>query len=754
VTKLVNWTFDPNLGGNAGQVMVSGADAGINHSFVITTDMFATGDLKLINHKQYYYMAIAYGYNNFKTYNPFDPNALNGQTKTYLMGRNNIKQYTAIPHYPVGIVVNSTYGLSPEITRIQGQGNGGMILDLSQSTVDSILMKPPADSINNTYGSPDYPIAYHATYKVGYGPLAAKVIDPLNVASGKYIVKFDTLLNGPSNNPFYNKTIKFSHWTLQDLNTYKVYYSDTTTIYPYESLFIDLGLALTINQVPYPGDSINSAGVAPNNGLLWAPPAIYQDSTKVWLSGVPDNDVPQDPLNWIRSGTYVSPSSAYALYSDYDLKSGGGHAVDPNKNFGKIQSLTVPFTVNGVSGTLSGATWAPYILCAGHEQTLYNVGPAYSLSQKETFSSMSDLSSVDIVFTADKSKWTRCNVVELCADPKLAQGGAKIFYPRMAPSVNVDGEAGVVSSDPQLNSNYISPTGMSWFPGYAINLETGERLNIMFGENSWLAEDNGADMVFNPSSRIYNSSGAPVFGGQHYIYIMGHLMKIYGLDTLRFPAYDGGAFLHSNFSSPYETYVKMAYGTALYTSIPLSVVGQTWLNNPVTIKIRVNRPYQRYYSLPLPSGSMDTVNRNYPVYMFNTSSIAVQQNSQTKSTSDLDLINAVPNPYYAYDDYERNQLDNRVKIVNLPLHCTVTIFDLSGTMIRQFVVDKSGITEPRSSTAGINTDSKTSIDWDLKNFAGIPIAGGVYLIHVKADNLGERTIKWFGILRPVDLNSL
>jgi hypothetical protein len=324
----------------------------------------------------------------------------------------------------------------------------------------------------------------------------------------------------------------------------------------------------------------------------------------------------------------------------------------------------------------------------------------------------------------------------------------------MAPSVNVDGEAGVVSSDPQLNSNYISPTGMSWFPGYAINLETGERLNIMFGENSWLAEDNGADMVFNPSSRIYNSSGAPVFGGQHYIYIMGHLMKIYGLDTLRFPAYDGGAFLHSNFSSPYETYVKMAYGTALYTSIPLSVVGQTWLNNPVTIKIRVNRPYQRYYSLPLPSGSMDTVNRNYPVYMFNTSSIAVQQNSQTKSTSDLDLINAVPNPYYAYDDYERNQLDNRVKIVNLPLHCTVTIFDLSGTMIRQFVVDKSGITEPRSSTAGINTDSKTSIDWDLKNFAGIPIAGGVYLIHVKADNLGERTIKWFGILRPVDLNSL
>jgi hypothetical protein len=129
-------------------------------------------------------------------------------------------------------------------------------------------------------------------------------------------------------------------------------------------------------------------------------------------------------------------------------------------------------------------------------------------------------------------------------------------------------------------------------------------------------------------------------------------------------------------------------------------------------------------------------------------------NNIEKQKTDLDLINIVPNPYYAYDDYERNQLDNRVKITNLPSRCTVTIFNVTGTLIRQYKVDKTGIPEPRSSTIGLNTDSKTSIDWDLKNFAGIPIAGGVYLIHVKADNLGERTIKWFGVLRPVDLNSL
>jgi hypothetical protein len=754
--KLVDWTYDPNLGGNSGTVMVDGADAGINHSFVLTTDLFSQGDPTFINHKQYYYMAIAYAYNNYKTYNQADPTALDGQKKTYLSGRNNIKQYTAIPHIPVGTVINSSYGEGPEIIRIEGQGNGGMILDLTQATIDSIMMKPPSDSVTNPYGSPDYPIAYRATYKVGYGPLGVKVIDPLNVPTGKYMVKLDSMVAGPTGNPFYNKNIKFGHWTMIDLTSYKTYRSDTTTIYPYESLFVDLGIALTINQVPLPGDSVNSSGVASNNGLLWAPPAIYQDSSKMWLSGVPDNDIPSDPRNWIRAGTYYTTNTTLSKYNDYNMDANPQRPWDPNKSLGKLQTLTVPFTINGVTYTATGATWAPYVLAAGAEQVQNKVGPAYSLAQK-AYAFLQDIPSVDVVFTPDKSKWTRCPVIELCPDSALSQGHALPFTMRKAASLNIDGVAGVVSSDPKLNSDYINPTGMSWFPGYAINIETGERLNIMFGENSWLGSDNGSDMLFNPTSRIYNPSGTPVFGGQHYVYIMGHLTKTDPF-TLTYPAYDGGAFIVGQFIKSKQTnldiYRKLIFGTALYTTIPLSVDGVPWLDNQVTIKIRVNSSYQRYYSTSLPKGITDTLNRNYPVYQFNTNAVASSVNNQDKASTDLDLINVVPNPYYAYDDYEHNQLDNRIKIVNLPLKCTVSIFDLSGVLIRQFVVDKSSIVEPRSSTLGINTDSKTSIDWDLKNFAGIPISGGVYLIHVKADNLGERTLRWFGILRPVDLNSL
>ena len=84
-----------------------------------------------------------------------------------------------------------------------------------------------------------------------------------------------------------------------------------------------------------------------------------------------------------------------------------------------------------------------------------------------------------------------------------------------------------------------------------------------------------------------------------------------------------------------------------------------------------------------------------------------------------------------------NQLDNRVKITNLPQQATISVFTVSGTLVRKMKKD----------------DTVTSIDWDLKNDYGIPIASGLYIIHVNAPGVGEKVIKWFGALRPVDLDT-
>jgi len=54
-----------------------------------------------------------------------------------------------------------------------------------------------------------------------------------------------------------------------------------------------------------------------------------------------------------------------------------------------------------------------------------------------------------------------------------------------------------------------------------------------------------------------------------------------------------------------------------------------------------------------------------------------------------------------------------------------------------------------------NSQTNPDVVWNLENFAGIPIASGVYLIHISAPNLGEeRTIKFFGINREFDASGL
>ncbi|MBA3706731.1 MAG: hypothetical protein H0W84_12770, partial [Bacteroidetes bacterium] len=84
---------------------------------------------------------------------------------------------------------------------------------------------------------------------------------------------------------------------------------------------------------------------------------------------------------------------------------------------------------------------------------------------------------------------------------------------------------------------------------------------------------------------------------------------------------------------------------------------------------------------------------------------------------------------------------------NLPQKCTVSIYTLSGTLIRKFKVDQSGVATYSSGIA------ITSLDWDMKNTAGIQVASGLYIIHVDVPEVGERILKWFGVMRPQDLDA-
>jgi hypothetical protein len=68
----------------------------------------------------------------------------------------------------------------------------------------------------------------------------------------------------------------------------------------------------------------------------------------------------------------------------------------------------------------------------------------------------------------------------------------------------------------------------------------------------------------------------------------------------------------------------------------------------------------------------------------------------------------------------------------------VRIYNTSGKLIRAYDKDSP----------------ITSIDWDLKNGENIPVSGGVYLIHVNVEGIGERVVKFFGGIRQPDLENL
>jgi len=154
------------------------------------------------------------------------------------------------------------------------------------------------------------------------------------------------------------------------------------------------------------------------------------------------------------------------------------------------------------------------------------------------------------------------------------------------------------------------------------------------------------------------------------------------------------------------------------------------LSSDVRIKVRVNKEYKDLV--------VTGKNNGRPMYSWNTTDISTTSSSKDKLVEALDLINVVPNPYYAYSEYETGRLDTRVKITNLPDKCTISIYSVNGKLIRSFKKDSQ----------------TTSLDWDLNNTKGIPVAGGVYLIHVDVPEVGERILKFFGGMRQVDLQSL
>ncbi|MDR1725597.1 MAG: hypothetical protein LBR28_04320 [Bacteroidales bacterium] len=811
ISELINFTLDRSVGNIVPQVMVTGLNQGIKHSFSMTEDMFAsTNDRRIVNNKQYYYIAIAYAYNEYKPYSPSDATKLDGQKEPYLAGRKLgtgglIEPVCGIPHKveSSGSLCQASYGVMPEIFRIEGNGNGGLTTGVKwQKSYVELLMgkagETPANNFIDTIG-----------YEQNYGPIDIKVVDPLNLKAGKFIIRaVPPLFNDgkPSWTPETDITgpvdIDTCYWVIYREDGQKIVTNKDTVQYIFsdrplsainEQIILDLGISISMSN-PKPVANtlkpltvntttvLQGGNLIDDNSILYAVSSVSANS---WLYGISDNDG-LAALNWIRAGrkyesedvnnTGGMTNSQYTGQDYFYLKnvsttgtpSWQPEFIDPNFISPKLPAGWSPYRMTSFDTLHPCFTEYYYREAGDNSYTSKPITENPSLVSND----MNNLASVDIVFTNDKSKWTRCPVIELGIDKELTEGNAQKFQLRKHVSVDKDG------------NDDGTGTGMGWFPGYAINLETGERLNIVFGENSMYGQHNGRDMLWNPTP--VTADGAYVFGGMHYIYVIGTTPhKLYGYSNPYYfmngdfrqsvnvtpPRYDEGQWAYNLLSqlslvtgisaNPGDINEKgifaghQLFSSVMWVGMPLATCFgygpgstaeskmQTNIPSETTVSLRVRKPYIKNWTSNSTDIANPAQNDNRPMYMFSiTPDIATINHHAATEESVLDLITVVPNPYLGYSTYELDQVQNLVKITNVPVNAYITIYTVDGTVVRKL----------RGSSSNTTNGVLPYVEWDLKNHKGLPIAGGTYLIHIKCD-AGERLIKWFGALRPVDLNS-
>ena len=433
------------------EVMVEGADNGIFHSISATEDLFADGsDRRLVNYRNYFYGVLAYAYNSI----PSDG-------KQFVQGNRFFKNVSAMPHKTefeaYGTILGSVFGEGIPMYQIAGLGNGGNPVHL-QSETEAIILE------NGSTG--------RIGYLANAAPIKVRVINPKEVKRGKYIVE---VVKDEAFGPLDTITELEGLVVEQEFIEWKLFHQGDEV---YRSTYIrrtDSSGAHTFRPAPLtaverivPGHGIaiavrnpaSAADTSDNYDPILEASVTYANPMQAWLSGYGDSDE-ADVADWIMAGRDTLDRGRQIP----QLRAAG--IYDPNQNFEK----------------LIGGSWAPMCLARSFvsNDSKNKVGPGIDVGlgapvftmRADSMVSLAQLPDVDIVITKDRSKWSKCVVVETCLN-RLAGSGAHPLSLKWQNGLNPD-------LSPIAGSTSIANQGWSYFPGYAIDVNTGQRLNIFFG---------------------------------------------------------------------------------------------------------------------------------------------------------------------------------------------------------------------------------------------------------------------------------
>lgn len=612
----------------------------------------AFNNAPLENGKSYYFTAVAYAHNNFKNYNP---NTGEGQRFPYVQSRNSTTRVLEIKPkkpFPSG----AQYGDEPEITRYDGEGVGSYFIDIKEDMYDKMLKFNYDKTI---------------TYQKGKAPIKVKIVNPQKLQEGYYELTFE------DSDMSDNSLEADAKWKLRKVGDPDVIISNKSIEKLQEQYIDKYGLSVIIGQTKEAGEDTTVA----NRGVIGGTITYKNANLPQWFSGVVNQD---SIFNFIAKEN------------------------DPKLYYAK--------------GFVDGQ-WYPYASCQYRPSLKAYASPAWHNSKNGSFFSSSirnlgKLNNVDIVFTSDKSKWSRCMVVETYNTMYQNDGLLPKGFSTQAALNNANfaiRRDSSIGSDTNPNAFPDGTIGKSWFPGYAVDVETGERLTIFFGENSAYDISNtpgidtiiqyknqltGGDMIFNPTSDILTPIVKPsldtlfpvnyCMGGGHYIYITNepyqNWKKIYDA-AMQYPN------AQQNFVKSI-TWTTMPY---LKESIKLKSYEDGIVPNDCVIKLRVDNPYQVKAGFG--------TNNAHPSYRFSISKSMTDVNEIKIETAENQEVKVFPNPSNS--------------IVNIK----------SGTAIREILIFSTDGKLLRK----INALNEKNAQWNLLDASGNRVVQGVYFIAINTE---------------------
>ena len=174
-------------------------------------------------------------------------------------------------------------------------------------------------------------------------------------------------------------------------------------------------------------------------------------------------------------------------------------------------------------------------------------------------------------------------------------------------------------------------------------------------------------------------------------------------------------FIHNTSYSPGTFYDDNNWGpvtNVLYALWPGARGSHPYLEAPWTMTITPN-----FVNLPA-----DEFTFTAPKV---TSSVALEK-------TDVKKINVFPNPYYGFQSREDARNVHYVTFNHLPDKATIRIFDLSGVLVK---------------TIDHVSNSGQFDRWYLENDSNLPVASGIYIVHIDMPKLGATKILKLAIVQ-------